>query len=114
MLLVKVYDFLIWNTVVSVTMTLILWGLTFQKKFTPPPQMLTLVTNVINPFFCWTSNEGSTYLGFDGSQESGLPEGVKNIKDYSKDWNSVYLGINNILLILFSFIYVIGLIVCVV
>ncbi len=93
--------------------TTILWGLTFQKRLSPPPKILSLITNIINPIFFWTNPPGGVYTSFEGPQavENALSDAV-NAKECSDIWNLVYLGINNILLITFTIIYAIGLIVC--
>ncbi len=103
----QVYDFLIWTTVISVTITTILWGFASQKRVSPPPQyyFLSLITNYVNPVFCWTDPSGSSCKSFAGS------EAIKT-KEYTEKWNSLFLGINNILLIVFTMIYVVGLVVC--
>ncbi len=93
------------------TLTVILWGLTYQKRFLPPPNILTLIANVINPVFCFTNKKDDDGIDIDGfPEEDILPTGAKEIKNYCKEWNGVYLAINNLLLAIFSLIYFGGMI----
>uniref|UniRef100_A0A914WA49 Neurotransmitter-gated ion-channel ligand-binding domain-containing protein n=1 Tax=Plectus sambesii TaxID=2011161 RepID=A0A914WA49_9BILA len=97
------FGFLLWTTVISLIITVILWSLSRRRWGSVPPTIAVAVANVVNPFFWFTGNEKTELPQLD---ENGIA--VK--KDFSPDWHDVFMAVNNICLFLFTLIYVIGII----
>lgn len=100
----KLYEFFIYTTVASVSVTVIFWALAKKRHILPPPSPLLRFVDRINPYFCGNvPTEAAATV-----TENGLS---KQEHVNLSDWAKVFIGLNNISLILLTIVYVLGIIV---
>lgn len=102
-LLVKFYQFIIWTTVISMFITMVLWSLSTRAYKVPPPHTLVLVATIINRWFFNNNKEKEPcHIVTANGSEDPIDASRKD------NWQFVLVMINNIFIVIFVFTYLVG------
>ncbi len=117
--LVVLYDFTIWVTAISLVLTVSLWGLTKKAHSQLPPHLLAILSGVLNrwfPYSVGTQKNEKTGIEEPAAEDPESPSvstsfGSSCKIDVDYEWREGLRAVNNLLLILFAVIYLLGLII---
>lgn len=97
-ILVLFYGFLIWVTILNLAFTLILWSLAKREYKLPPPHRLVLLAQLVNKISICNVFEREKVQLPDGSEQTGEVD----------SWQQIFAACNNIRVLAFLFIYIVG------
>jgi len=129
--LLKLHQFVIWTTMLSLVSTFVIWKLSKRPFNQLPPESVIRVAGIVNALLWWSSPDDknndedvaeikeridrSTSVANGEFDRAGSIDVVaeslhreNSMKQRENNWRSVWLALNRVMQMIFAFVYIIG------